>query len=48
MNWSDAADALIRVWRETGAIQYGGMGLILAGIGLLVWKYLDSWGKRKS
>jgi hypothetical protein len=42
MDWNAAADAFIKVWREVG--QFAATALIAAG---LLWKALDSWGKRK-
>ena len=40
--WSEMADAIIRLWKSVGWQALAG-----AGVFILAWKFVDSWGKRK-
>lgn len=41
--WNEMADALLRVW-----LGMGWQALLGLAIVVLVWKLIDSWGKRKA
>lgn len=48
MDWNAAADAFLKVWRETSLPSYGGAGVSLIVVAILAWKFLDAWGKRRT
>jgi len=48
MDWDAAAEAFLRVWRETGLGTYGVWGGLALTVAVLTWKALDAWGRRQS